>query len=675
MAGTPQAPTEFDVGRLDIVVSRDQIAPSVPGQPAQGAVTQNSITISWSASTDTGGSGLKGYDVERNGSVIATEVPTTSYVDTGLSSGATYTYRVRARDNAENVSAFSPSRNITTADTTAPTVPVISAAALSETQIRISLVTPSTDAGSGLRDYTLQVSSTGTSGWSNLATALQDASFPYTHGGLSAGTQRFYRLQAFDHAANSSTSAVVNATAQAAGLNWIGGNDTTTDIPATVGTPVDFDVAAQVVGEQSIALVSGSVPGLTYNPGTMRITGTPTTANAPTGANLVFDANDGQGSGPADALTDWNARIGGAGVLWAHRFQSAANDIQGWQHSSTSYIPERQQFIANGGIIPGDGALRQVYEGGADWGGGSWRWCRPIQPMVGDINQPGVATLAKQPSYYWFQNQVIASVMHADYQAAHGSPPRTGPFLCDDIYFQLWIKLSPGRTLDANAPGGKLVMFESAYQNTSNELVMTVGPGSRRIGSLYANKGSGFNSGLEDPQASGGSNSGRRQPGSTYSIPSGSLAGQSSANVCTFNNGTTYGWQNACWTWPENEWVNWLIRFKPGHQYVTTPVESSANDPVRDTTITTWAATATDIREGRGYTRIHHKTDYVWEYDDALRFGAGSAYQPYGINWFSLNHFTGGNNWVVTPLTFWHQFDQIICSLQPIPCPTWAPET
>lgn len=373
------------------------------------------------------------------------------------------------------------------------------------------------------------------------------------------------------------------------------------------------------------------------------------------------------------ALQDWQARTSGPGVLWAQRFQSAETDIQGWQHSSTSYDPTRQQFIAGAGVIPGDGALRQIYRGGEDWGGGSWRWCRPIQPMVGDINQPGVATLAKQPSYYWFQNQVIASVMHTDYQSAHGSPSRTGPFLADDIYFQMWIKLSTGRTLDSNAPGGKLVMLESAYQNTSNEMVMTIGPGSRRIGSLYANKGSGFNSGLEDPQGSGGSNSGRRQPGSTYTIPSGALAGQSSANVCTFDNGQTYGWNNACWTWPEDEWVNWLIRFKPGHQYITTPVESASNDPVRDTVITTWAATATDIAAGRGYTRIHHKTDYVWEYDNALRFGPSSPYQPYGINWFSLNHFTGGNNWVITPLTFWHQFDQIICSTQPIACPAVAP--
>lgn len=468
--------------------------------------------------------------------------------------------------------------------------------------------------------------------------------------------------------------ATLTGTHTAIGLSWIGGNDTTTDVQATVGTPVDFDVAAQVTGEQSIALVSGSVPGLAYDSQTMRLTGTPTIANEAPGYDVVFDADDGQASG---AAADWAARIGGPGVLWAHRFQSAENDIQGWQHSSNpaSYNPDRQQFIADGGIIPGDGALRQVYAGGEDWGGGSWRWCRPMQPMVGDINEPGVAELDRQPSYYWFQNRVIGSIMHPDYQSAHGSPSRTGPSIGPEIYVQQWIKLSAGRTTSADAVTGKMVMLESAYQNTSNELVLQVGgPGARRAPHLYTNKGSAFNSALSQPQEGGFGNTSIRQPNSPYVLPSGPMAGQTAGSVCTFNNGQTHGYQNVCWTYPENKWMSVLLRFKPGHQRGSTTLNSPANDGSRDSVVQMWVATEDEIRAGQGYTLVHSKSDYVWEYDDALRFGAGADYQPYGINWFSLNHFTGGNNWAITPLTFWHQFDQIICSLQPIPCPTWAPE-
>ena len=58
------------------------------------------------ASTDTGGSGLAGYRIFRNGGAtpIAT-VTTTSYSDTGLAASTQYTYTVRAVDGANNVSA------------------------------------------------------------------------------------------------------------------------------------------------------------------------------------------------------------------------------------------------------------------------------------------------------------------------------------------------------------------------------------------------------------------------------------------------------------------------------------------------------------------------------------------------------------------------------------------
>lgn len=85
-------------------VPTDTTAPSVPGGLASPSQTASSIVLSWSASTDTGGSGLAGYDVYRNGGLVGS--PTSpSYTDAGLAASTTYTYRVRARDNAGNVSA------------------------------------------------------------------------------------------------------------------------------------------------------------------------------------------------------------------------------------------------------------------------------------------------------------------------------------------------------------------------------------------------------------------------------------------------------------------------------------------------------------------------------------------------------------------------------------------
>lgn len=79
---------------------------------------------------------------------------------------------------------------------------------------------------------------------------------------------------------------------------WEGGNDNTTDVPVQLNVPLDFDVAARIVGEESITLISGSAPGLSYNPTTMRVTGTPTTEG---NYSLLFEADDGQGGGGAAA--------------------------------------------------------------------------------------------------------------------------------------------------------------------------------------------------------------------------------------------------------------------------------------------------------------------------------------------------------------------------------------
>lgn len=87
--------------------SGDTTAPSVPASLASTAQTASSITLGWNASTDnSGGSGVAGYDVYRNGSLVGSPAGT-SYTDSALTANTTYTYRVRARDNAGNASAQS----------------------------------------------------------------------------------------------------------------------------------------------------------------------------------------------------------------------------------------------------------------------------------------------------------------------------------------------------------------------------------------------------------------------------------------------------------------------------------------------------------------------------------------------------------------------------------------
>jgi chitodextrinase len=102
----------------------DTTPPSTPTNLAATVISASQINLSWTASTDTG-SGVADYRVERcSGSstctnfaeIAAVTTPATSYSDTGLTASTIYRYRIRARDAANNYSAYS---SIVTATTQA----------------------------------------------------------------------------------------------------------------------------------------------------------------------------------------------------------------------------------------------------------------------------------------------------------------------------------------------------------------------------------------------------------------------------------------------------------------------------------------------------------------------------------------------------------------------------
>ncbi|MFB9689932.1 discoidin domain-containing protein [Amycolatopsis plumensis] len=92
--------------------SGDTQAPTTPAGLTAGTATATSVPLTWGAATDN--VGVTGYDILRNGSAVATSA-TTSYTDTGLAPATSYTYAVRARDAAGNVSAASTPITVKTA--------------------------------------------------------------------------------------------------------------------------------------------------------------------------------------------------------------------------------------------------------------------------------------------------------------------------------------------------------------------------------------------------------------------------------------------------------------------------------------------------------------------------------------------------------------------------------
>lgn len=87
----------------------DKKSPSVPTGLAIVDKTETSVALTWNKSTDD--TGVIGYDIYRDGDRIDTSMEP-NYTDAGLVLGKTYSYMVKALDNAENYSGES---NVVTA--------------------------------------------------------------------------------------------------------------------------------------------------------------------------------------------------------------------------------------------------------------------------------------------------------------------------------------------------------------------------------------------------------------------------------------------------------------------------------------------------------------------------------------------------------------------------------
>jgi hypothetical protein len=92
--------------------AKDTTPPSAPTNLTATATTSTSVSLGWSAATDD--TGVAGYDVY-NGGTLATSALTTSATVDGLAASTAYSFTVRARDAAGNLSPASGALTATTA--------------------------------------------------------------------------------------------------------------------------------------------------------------------------------------------------------------------------------------------------------------------------------------------------------------------------------------------------------------------------------------------------------------------------------------------------------------------------------------------------------------------------------------------------------------------------------
>ncbi|MES9877844.1 MAG: ImpA family metalloprotease [Candidatus Sedimenticola sp. 1PA] len=178
--------------------SVDSTPPTVPLLLSTAAAT-DSVSLSWQASTDN--AGVTGYEVRRNGAVVA-RVEGQSYQDDGLESATVYSYQVRAYDAAGNYSGAATATAVTEVapDTEAPSQPAQLKATATTDAVQLGWKASSDN--KGVSGY--EVSRNGT-----VIATVQNTSYKDT--GLKASTGYSYQVLAVDAAGNKSSAASVNA--------------------------------------------------------------------------------------------------------------------------------------------------------------------------------------------------------------------------------------------------------------------------------------------------------------------------------------------------------------------------------------------------------------------------------------------------------------------------------
>lgn len=107
----------LNTGTAVIHIIVDNTPPSKPNGLIKTNRTHTSVIFSWTESTES--NGIAEYDIYRNGIQIG-QTPYTFYSDNGLLAGTAYSYTIKAKDNAGNISDVSDDLNTSTVDITVP---------------------------------------------------------------------------------------------------------------------------------------------------------------------------------------------------------------------------------------------------------------------------------------------------------------------------------------------------------------------------------------------------------------------------------------------------------------------------------------------------------------------------------------------------------------------------
>ena len=212
----------------DLVVDMPTVDTSAPAAGArftlnatvrnQGSGRSDSTTLRYYRSTDsTITTGDTAVDTDSVSGLVASGSGAESISLTAPSTPGTYYYGAcvdAVSDESDTTNNCSSAVMVTVgaAPANVPGVPAgLTAAPNGQTQIDLSWTAPSSDGGSEITGYRIEVSTNG-SDWSDLVADTDTTATNYSHTGLTAGSTRHYRVSAINSSGTGSASNVADAT-------------------------------------------------------------------------------------------------------------------------------------------------------------------------------------------------------------------------------------------------------------------------------------------------------------------------------------------------------------------------------------------------------------------------------------------------------------------------------
>ncbi len=357
-------------------------SPSAPSGLGSGVLTSSTASLAWIANS----SNQTGYYLDRSTNAAFTQnlvtqtLPATpaQFVDTGLTAGASYFYRIRAFNSAGASNNSNVVKVTLLAAVPAPTTAPLNFAATPT----VGGVNLQWDALTGATAYTISYGTTSGGPYPNVISGLSGTT--YSLSGLSAASTYYFVIAAANSGGTGPNSAPMSATpivAAPTGLNAAPGNGNVqlTWNPSSGAT--QYEVSRATVSGGSYSLVADNITSSSYDD-TSVINGTPyyyvvaaegvsgagpnsaEISATPNSSAVTLDFSGGFASAAGQLALNGSARLTSGNILLANNNTSEAGSAYALTQQNVAAFTTQFDFQIDGTWPLGDGMTFVIQRAG-----------------------------------------------------------------------------------------------------------------------------------------------------------------------------------------------------------------------------------------------------------------------------------------------------------------------